>query len=88
MTLMFHVPRAKSAPKKMRTRPGRRPDLDELCRAGLNALTGIVWRDGSQVVCLEASKNYGTPSRMIWVERVTDGEFDASAWGDTGVDFG
>ncbi len=37
----------------------------EFCRACLDSLTGIVWRDDAQVVRLEASKDYGTPGVMI-----------------------
>ena len=40
----------------------------EFCRACLDSLTGIVWRDDAQVVRLEASKDYGAPGVMIWVE--------------------
>ena len=69
--LMFRVPKPKSAPKKVRTWPDRRPDLDKLSWARLDALTGIVWGDDSQVVHLEADKDYGVPVVMIWVERIT-----------------
>ncbi len=53
---------------------GRRPDLDKLCRACLDSLTGIVWRDDAQVVRLEASKDYGAPGVMIWVEPIASRE--------------
>lgn len=38
--------------------PGTKPDLDKLARAVLDALTGVAFRDDSQVVRLEASKVY------------------------------
>jgi Holliday junction resolvase RusA-like endonuclease len=42
--------------------PGRQPDLDKLCRAILDALTGIVFKDDGQVVGLTASKLWAVDS--------------------------
>ena len=56
----------------------RRPDIDKHCRACLDSLTGIVWRDDAQVVRLEASKDYGIPSVMIWVEPIASREVAAT----------
>ncbi len=70
VTLMFRLPEPKHLPKRRRVWPDRRPDLDKLCRACLDSLTGIVWRDDSQVVRLDANKDYGAPGVMIWVEQV------------------
>lgn len=39
--------------------PFVRPDLDKLCRAVLDALTGIAYKDDQQVVTLNANKIYG-----------------------------
>ena len=39
--------------------PFVRPDLDKLCRAVLDALTGIAYKDDQQVVSLFATKSYG-----------------------------
>jgi crossover junction endodeoxyribonuclease RusA len=39
-------------------RPYKRPDLDKLCRAIGDALTGRVYRDDSQITTLVASKHY------------------------------
>lgn len=45
--------------------PGK-PDIDKLCRAVLDALTGVVYGDDAQVVRLEATKDYGdTPGTAI-----------------------
>ena len=41
---------------------GRKPDLDKLIRAVLDALTGIVYRDDSQVCWLLAQKRYSEKS--------------------------
>lgn len=46
-----------SAPKY----PIVRPDIDKLTRAILDALTGIVYKDDSQVVELDVKKRYGYP---------------------------
>ena len=35
-----------------------RPDLDKLCRCVCDALTGVAWRDDSQVTALWATKRY------------------------------
>ena len=70
VTLLFRLPEPKRLPRRCRSWPDRRPDLDKLCRACLDSLTGIVWRDDAQVVRLDASKDYGAPGVMIWVEPI------------------
>ena len=40
-----------------------KPDLDKLCRAVGDALTGICFEDDSQVMILAAEKNYDAPER-------------------------
>jgi crossover junction endodeoxyribonuclease RusA len=48
--------------------PSGRPDVDKLARAVLDGLTmGGIWTDDSQVVRLEAVKNYGQPGCQIAV---------------------
>ncbi len=49
--------------------PGK-PDVDKLCRAVLDALTGILYHDDAQVVSLNASKRYGVAS-MTAISLVT-----------------
>lgn len=53
----FHLPRPKALGKKARAHMTR-PDVDKLARAIGDALTGVVWRDDSQVVQLKVSKCY------------------------------
>src|SRR5437773_12459326 len=48
--LHFGIPKPKSAPKKRRVWPDKRPDLDKLCRAVFDALTYVIFADDSQVV--------------------------------------
>jgi Holliday junction resolvase RusA-like endonuclease len=45
-------------------RPLTRPDIDNYCKAPLDALNGIVWRDDSQVVELTVSKFYSSRPRL------------------------
>lgn len=57
VSLEFRLQRPKSAPKRV-THPTSKPDLDKLIRASLDALTGVVFADDSQVVRLTTTKNY------------------------------
>ena len=45
----------------------KRPDLDKLCRAVLDALTGVVWVDDAQVVRLQAIKYFDDPHGVLIV---------------------
>lgn len=56
VSVMFYMRRPKSHPKTKRTWPTARPDVDKLARAVLDAVTGIVFQDDSQVVSLHAFK--------------------------------
>ena len=49
-----------SAPKTHITRP----DLDKLCRSTLDGLTGVLFRDDSQVAFLVASKEYALSAEL------------------------
>jgi Holliday junction resolvase RusA-like endonuclease len=54
--LSFVMPRPAATPKR-RTPPAiKRPDIDKLTRAVNDALSGICWRDDSQVVDQHATK--------------------------------
>jgi crossover junction endodeoxyribonuclease RusA len=55
--LLFVMPRPASAPKRSTPPAVKRPDIDKLVRAVLDALSSAgVWRDDSQVVELFATK--------------------------------
>ena len=56
LELGFVMPRPKSAPKRSTPPAVKRPDLDKLVRAVMDAITGVVVVDDSQVVHLVASK--------------------------------
>ena len=75
--LHFGLPKPKSAPKKRRVWPDKRPDLDKLTRAVLDALTYVVYADDSQVVEIRATKDYGAPGVAVEIHRIA--ELDASS---------
>lgn len=53
--------------------PITRPDATKLLRGVEDALTGVVWRDDSQVVIQVANKVYGEPARVdILVEEIRE----------------
>jgi crossover junction endodeoxyribonuclease RusA len=54
--LQFVMPRPKATPKRSTPPAVKKPDLDKLTRAVLDAITGVSYRDDSQVVDLVASK--------------------------------
>ena len=58
--LFFGLAKPSSAPKRRRTFPiaARSGDVDKLARAVLDALTGVLFGDDSQVVSLTVSKDY------------------------------
>jgi len=52
----FVMPRPAATPKR-RTPPAvKKPDVDKLARAVLDALTSVVWRDDSQIVDMHVRK--------------------------------
>jgi crossover junction endodeoxyribonuclease RusA len=52
----FIMRRPASAPKRSTPPAIKRPDLDKLTRAVLDALSGVVWRDDSVITVLTVSK--------------------------------
>ena len=54
--LLFQFVPGKTVKRKHMT---TKPDADKLSRAILDSLTGVVWKDDSQVVDLRARKVYG-----------------------------
>jgi crossover junction endodeoxyribonuclease RusA len=76
----FFLPRPKALGTK--TRPHlTRPDVDKLARSCLDALTGVVFRDDSQVVQLSVSKHYAgvgeSPRAEIVITDISEGVNDA-----------
>lgn len=54
--LKFVMPRPKSTPKRTTPPAVKRPDIDKISRAILDAITGVLIADDSQVVDLHATK--------------------------------
>lgn len=64
----FVLPRPQSAPKR-RWAPDRKPDLDKLLRALLDAATaGGAWVDDAQVVAVTTRKVYATAALLPQVQ--------------------
>ena len=55
--LVFYLPPPKSARRGQRW-VSKRPDVDKLTRAALDALAGIAYHDDSRVALVSASKEY------------------------------
>jgi crossover junction endodeoxyribonuclease RusA len=60
VTLDFALQRPKSLPKRT-SQHLKKPDIDKLARAVLDALTGILYHDDSEVVRLDVTKRYAAP---------------------------
>jgi len=73
MRLTFRLLRPASAPKRKVTYPigARSGDIDKLSRSVLDALTGVLFQDDSQVTSLVACKEWGEPGALIEMENVT-----------------
>ena len=59
-----HWRKAGTLTNKAPLHPGK-PDIDKLCRALLDGLTGVVMVDDSQVIWLNAHKRYGSQSETF-----------------------
>lgn len=68
LELGFVMPRPKSAPKKSTPAAIKRPDLDKLVRAVMDAITGVVVVDDSQIVHLVATKRIAEIGEQSGVE--------------------
>lgn len=66
----FDRPRSVKAEHKVTA-----PDVDKLARSVGDSLTGIAYRDDSQIMFLEATKRFGSPARV----EIKIGEFPLGA---------
>lgn len=73
VTIAFAMPKPKSAPKSV-VWTTKKPDIDKLQRSTLDGLTDAgVWTDDSQVVHIEAAKQYaanGVTGAHIVIEQL------------------
>lgn len=67
LSATFYLQRPASAPKKVLF-PTKKPDLDKLVRSLLDAGTGVLWADDSQVVAIQASKAFAPRAPGVQVE--------------------
>lgn len=63
--LRFFMPMPK---RKVRERPGVKPDLSNLIKAVEDAANGILWRDDAQVVELVTVKAYDWQAKRVGIE--------------------
>ncbi|MCR4340351.1 MAG: RusA family crossover junction endodeoxyribonuclease [Gemmatimonadaceae bacterium] len=68
---VFYLPRPASR-RKRDQHPDRKPDLDKLARAVLDALTSVAFKDDAQVTRLDCEKRYAAGNEQPGVRvRVT-----------------
>lgn len=57
LMVAFYLPRPKSLSRYVLVHV-KKPDTDKLIRSVCDALTGVVWKDDSQVIQVKATKDY------------------------------
>lgn len=63
ISVEFFFEKPRSISKRV-THKTTKPDIDKLLRAVLDSLTGIVFKDDSQVCSTSARKRFGSPARV------------------------
>ena len=67
INIVFYMKPSRASKKQMLAQIGtphlKRPDLDNLVKAILDAYNGIVWQDDSQIYCIQAQKIYCNKER-------------------------
>jgi len=70
VNVIFMIKKPKSAPKK-RIFPTVKPDLDNLGKAVLDAMNGLMWLDDNQIVSLSFKEYYADDGvDMIYVQAI------------------
>lgn len=70
MRAIFPVPASWSSKKRSRAltgelKPGKKPDLDNICKAWNDALNGVVYRDDSLICRMTLDKRYGPQALVV-----------------------
>jgi Holliday junction resolvase RusA-like endonuclease len=70
MRAVFPVPPSWSGKKRDRAltgelKPGKKPDLDNVCKAWNDALNGVVYRDDSLICRMTLDKRYGPQALVV-----------------------
>lgn len=70
MRAIFPVPASWSDKKRQRAltgelKPGKKPDLDNVCKAWNDALNGVVYRDDSLICRMVLEKRYGPQALVV-----------------------
>lgn len=78
----FVMPRPAGCPKRTTPPAVKRPDIDKLARAVLDALSGVIWRDDSLIVDLHPTKRIAeigeTPGAHIHITTAQTGHIQLS----------
>ena len=73
LVMVFTLVRPASVSPKRRPFPTVRPDVDKLARAGLDAMSGVVFSDDAQVIEALVGKVYGDAPGLTCQIRWSDG---------------
>lgn len=80
--VIFHMPIPKATSNKARERmaaglevPAKKPDIDNLLKAVLDALNGKAYHDDNQIVEISAEKRYSSnPRTEVFISELVKGE--------------
>jgi Holliday junction resolvase RusA-like endonuclease len=74
LAVTAYLPMPSSMPKSRRETalPSKRPDVDNLARTLLDALSGLVWSDDARIVNLNIRKRYADGASPRWCIRVEE----------------
>lgn len=69
INVVFSLQRPKTCDRE---KPSVKPDLSNLLKAVEDAANGILWKDDSQIVFVQAEKVYGSPGILLVVNTLRD----------------
>jgi len=71
LELLFTLQKPQSLPKRRPSWAIRRPDIDKLVRTICDSLTGVIYKDDSQIIYQSAKKEYGNaPGVTVVISQV------------------